>query len=202
MCFKKTLSICICIAVLTGILLLGLIFRINKVFEDYGKITLKNELYKRVNDSIYKYIKENGALFDGLSEYIYTAEGDLISIEINTAKLIVLQNGLEKEILSSLSAIKATEFGVPLGSLLGGKLLSGRGPEIKVKTVPLSSLNCSTVNSFESVGINHTLHRVELQFTAEFKASAPFAETEFENTFEITLCESIIIGEVPNVYLN
>lgn len=192
--------------ILTLIIITVIVFttviRMNKIFNDYGETTLKNEVYKRTNFAISRFIDDNVDLFENLATHEFSSNGKLASIKIDTAKLVVLQNGLEKQIINSVAEMEATEFHVPFGNLIGNKLLSGMGPNIKIKTVPLSSLSCRTVNNFESVGINHTLHRVELVFDVEFTASAPFARTEFKNTFTVTLCESIIVGEVPQVYLN
>lgn len=195
---RKKIFITLCITVL----FIAIVYRTDAVLEQYGETVLKNSVYARVNVRIKDYATDNAHMFNGLVTHQFDKNGTLRSIELNSGNLAALQSGLESEILYSIASIHSEGFNVPLGNLMGSKLFSGRGPEIKIKTMPLSTLECSTVNDFESVGINHTIHKLALIFTVSFKAAYPFGDTVFENRFQVTLCESIIIGEVPLVYVN
>lgn len=177
-------------------------FKLDKVLEQYGQTVLKNTVYEQVNNGIKDYLQSNVKLFDGLVIHEHNECGNIAAIKLDGGKLGVLQSGLESEILASVKNIGATGISVPIGNLSGSALLSGRGPYIKIQTVPLTTVSCDTVNKFESVGINHTMHKLGLVFTVSFKAAYPFGDTVFENSFNVTLCESIIIGEVPIVYVN
>ena len=77
-----------------------------------------------------------------------------------------------------------------------------KGAKIKMMIAPLGTLSCDTINTFDSVGINHTLHRVGYEFNVSFKAAAPFHTSSFQVKFTILICETIIVGKVPSVYVN
>lgn len=192
---------------ISGLLMCLLLFsfcciRLNKNLEEYGQTALKNEVCTEINNSINVYVSENRNLFSELVHHEYNDEGKLCAIELDSGRLGVLQSGLSQTILDTAAELEAASFEVPLGNIFGSRLFSGLGPKIKIKTVPLTTVDCDTVNEFKSVGINHTIHSVELVFTVSFKAAYPFGNSIFETRFAVTLCESIIIGEVPEVYVS
>ncbi|MBQ7048511.1 MAG: sporulation protein YunB [Clostridia bacterium] len=195
---RKIIFILFCIITL----FIAIAYRTDAVLEQYGETVLKNSVYARVNSQIKYYATDNTHMFNSLVTHQFDENGTLRSIELNSGNLAALQSGLESEILRSIAEIHSEGFNVPMGNLIGSKLFSGRGPHIKIQTMPLSTLECSMVNDFESVGINHTIHKLALVFTVSFKAAYPFGDTVFENRFQVTLCENIIIGEVPLVYVN
>ncbi len=187
------------------VLILVVVFysvRLNKSLDEYGETVLKNTVYTNVNKRINRYITERGDLFSSIVHHEYNNQGKLCALRLDGGKLGALQSGLEQEILKSIAEMEAAGFKVPIGNICGSKLFSGRGPHIKIQTVPLTTLACDTVNEFKSVGINHTIHSVGLEFTVSFKAAYPFGSTTFQTKFDVILCESIIIGEVPSVYFN
>lgn len=198
---KRRRRIAIVIILILGFFVI-LQIRLQNALDDYGSTAIKNAVHERVNDVFVEYYEENTELFSKLVSREYAPDGSLSAIEMNTAAMGALKSGLTSGVLEVLDTVKSEGFKVPLGNLSGSKLLSGHGPYIKLKTVPLGTLSCDTVNEFVSVGINHTLHRVGLLYTIDFKAAYPFASTKFKLEFELALCESIIIGDVPQVYFN
>ncbi len=177
-------------------------FSFDAALEEYVETTLNIEIHEKINKGLKEYIQERAALFDGLIFHEYAPNGTLVSVRMDTAKMGLIQSGLEATILDAIRDMESTGFTVPSGNLVGSKLLSGKGPRIKIETVPLGTLACDTVNEFESVGINHTLHSVALVFTVKLKAAAPLSGTVLTERFTVRLCESIIIGKVPDYILN
>jgi len=189
------------LVLLSALSCLGAI-KINKGIDLYAETTVKNSVYTEVSNAIYTYVRANGELFAQAVTRSFDKNGELVCVNINAAAMNSIQTGLEKEILATLESIESTSFYLSLGSLSGIKLLSDTGPKIKMKIVPLGTLSCDTINSFDSVGINHTLHKVGLNFTVKFNAAAPFKSTAFETKFTLLICESVIIGKVPEVFFN
>lgn len=173
-----------------------------EIVDDYAETTLRNQIHARINAGIREYILTNADDFDSVVRHEYAPDGKLVSVSLDGAKMGLIQNGLEDTILKAVHEAENTGFSVPVGSLTGSRLLAGKGPNVNIKTVPLGTIAGDTVNEFESVGINHTLHRVALVFTVRLKAAAPFTSSELTVRFTVTLCESIILGEVPDYILN
>ena len=130
------------------------ILQANKGIDLFDETTVKNAVYTEVSDGIYQYVRINSELFSKAVIRNFDKNGDLVCVNINAATMNSIQTGLEKEILSTIEKIEAKTFYLSTGSLSGIKLLSDTGPKIKIKIVPLGTLSCDTINSFESVGIN------------------------------------------------
>ncbi|MCQ2400144.1 MAG: sporulation protein YunB, partial [Clostridia bacterium] len=91
---------------------------------------------------------------------------------------------------------------VPIGSFTGIGILSGLGSEIKIPVASVQNVVCEFSSEFTSKGINQTLHRVYLTVTATCNVILPSKNKETVSETDILLCENLIIGEIPSVYLN
>lgn len=183
------------------ILTFALFYRIEKTVDVYGETVLKNAVYTRINEKICAFFSDNETLFQSIAHNERDFSGRLSAIQIDSAAVNAVRLGLEKTIASEIKQLKNEEFRMPLGNVLGIKALSSAGPVMKIKIVPLGNVRCGTVNKFESAGINHTLYRLGLNFTVSFASAPPFSGKSHETQFYVSLCENIIIGEVPRVYL-
>ena len=56
--------------------------------------------------------------------------------------------------------------------------------------------------SFESAGINQTRHRIYLEAKTQVKVVIPLTTSTKEVKAQIPICETIIVGEVPESYIN
>ena len=89
---------------------------------------------------------------------------------------------------------------IPLGSLSGSALLSGKGPDVRVKLAVSQKITCAVRGDFTESGINQTLHRVFLRVTVEVCALLPGAVQTFSVPTDICVAETVIIGKVPEAY--
>lgn len=168
----------------------------------YYRTVISNTVQERINGRIYSCCSSQSALFNKVCDYSYAEGGEIASISINSFALNSLRLELQGCILNELSALETEAFYMPVGNISNIKLLSGTGPKIKIKIVPLATVSCDTINNFSSVGINQTLHSVSLAFTVRYSGAPPFASNEYEAKFTVTICETLVIGEVPNVYFS
>lgn len=198
---KRKLKLYLVLVTALSISILSVI-RINRSIDAHAETTLKNTVYECINDTIHAYIETNSEKFSDAVKHEYDDSGALVCISLNSAVINNIRTGMEKEIIKTVSDIKNKQFYLSTGSLTGIKLLSGKGPKIKMKIAPLGTLSCNAINTFESVGINHTLHKVGYEFNISFHAAAPFGGEDFETKFFVLICESIIVGKVPSVYFN
>lgn len=182
---------------------LALLFiQTDKAVSEYYRTVISNTVQERVNSRIYNCCSSQSVLFNDVCEYNYAGGGGIASIVINSFALNSLRLELQGCILNELSALEAEAFYMPVGNISNIKLLSGTGPRIKIKIVPLATVSCDTINNLSSVGINQTLHSVSLDFTVRYNGAPPFASNVYEAKFSVTICEALIIGEVPNVYFS
>ncbi len=91
---------------------------------------------------------------------------------------------------------------IPLGTITGISFLSGKGPLIRVSFTPVGSVQSSFSSEFTSSGINQTLYRVNLILTSSIRLVMPGVSESISVSAEAVIAETIIAGEVPQVYTN
>jgi sporulation protein YunB len=129
-------------------------------------------------------------------------EGKIVLVQPNTIKLNQIMASTVIEVTNSLNRMRVDSFYIPLGQLTGSKILSGYGPRIKVKTIPVGQVTVDVLDKFDQAGINQTRHLIYLRVTSKIKVAVPFMDKEVKVISTIPLAETIIVGEVPHTYVN
>lgn len=138
--------------------------------------------------------------------------GDLVNLEKDqngevcalTTDVVAI-NKLSSDIL--VDVVRATQdhelvIGIPIGSLTGSTLLLSRGPDIKVKIEILSSSFTGFRSDLSTIGINQTRHQILLELREDITLIMPWRTVNTSVTTEIPVAETIIVGQVPQSYLN
>ncbi len=106
------------------------------------------------------------------------------------------------KIQEELNKVENSNFKIRIGSFTGSRLLSGRGPEIKIKMSTIGNLDTDLRSEFLSKGINQTLHKMYLQVECQVIILTPFDTIEEKITNQVLLAEAVIVGITPNTYYN
>lgn len=101
-----------------------------------------------------------------------------------------------------IAQIDAKSVSIPIGSVLGGPIFSGRGPSIPVKIIPAGSVTTSFLTNFSSAGINQTRHEIYLRLNANMRIAIPVGAKEIEVSILVPVAESVIVGDVPQTYVD
>ena len=91
---------------------------------------------------------------------------------------------------------------IAFGSFTGIKLLSGKGPGIKMRISSKGSVETDLKSEFDSKGINQTIHRVYLEVNCKIDILTPFQDIEKNITNKVLLLENVIVGNIPETYYN
>ena len=154
------------------------------------------------------------AVATSLSEAFCDREGLYAGIVVITrdADGVITSVGTDPGALSSLSAVflaklqktvsESGKVSIPLGNLTGSAWLSGRGVPITFRTVLSRGIVTGIRSEFVSVGINQTLHRVILETSATVTVLLPGRNVTQEVTYSFPAAETVIVGRVPELYLN
>lgn len=139
---------------------------------------------------------------DGYADFVrlhFGEDGSVASVETNTPRLAKLSGDVVGDVTDALTHERMT-VRIPLGSLSGSALLSGKGPDVRVKLAVSQKITCAVRGDFTESGINQTLHRVFLRVTVEVCALLPGAVQTFSVPTDICVAETVIIGKVPEAY--
>ena len=153
----------------------------------------------------------NSAIFEVMAEPLNY--GDLITIEKNdSGEITLIQansmviNKLARDMAQStetyITKMGEQEIKIPIGTLSGSPLLSGKGFDVTVKVLPIGSVKCKFISEFESAGINQTRHKIYLDVIASISIVLPTSQSTVKIDTPVLVSESIIIGKVPETYLS
>lgn len=125
--------------------------------------------------------------------------GNIKQINVDTNKLNVLKSKMTLSVISDLENYEMIKFGIPFGNALGSYALSGIGPKIPVRAVPVGSAVSKIKSSFVSAGINQTKYELYIEFIVCINIISPFSLHTREIKGELCVAETIIVGETPGV---
>lgn len=175
-------------------------YMINPVIMDTVELKSKALATRAMNSSIGDVVM-NSIVYDDLVNIISDEFGNISMIQANSLEI----NNLSKDLAQTCEA-RIEEYGkagvtIPIGTFTGIPLLVGRGPRIKVKMTPIGSVRCQFVSHFESAGINQTVHKIYVNIKANVGVVMPLSSRSFSAEQEVLISESVIVGQVPEVYL-
>ena len=151
----------------------------------------------------------NDAVSDTIGGVKYS---DLITVQKdeNNRVTMLQANTLKMNDLAFKAALKAQDtimnFGsqgiyIPLGTILGGQLLSGKGPLIRIDIIPMGSVTSRFSSEFETAGINQTRHKIYLTLDASVRIVVGNTGQLVDISQQVLISETVIIGNVPNSFL-
>lgn len=127
--------------------------------------------------------------------------GDITLIGINPLKANFIGQNIAAKTRETLENGLKNGIPIPLLAFSGIKLLAGYGKTVAFKTVTVASVGCELNGKFHSVGINQTLHSIYAEVICKTDVEIPLSKKTVTNVTEILVAESVIVGKVPEIYL-
>ena len=182
-----------------GITTGGLAFR--SLVTELAVSSAQDEVILAVNDIVKEIMLDGDFDAAGLVNLERGSDGSVSAVTTN----VVAVNMLAARVLERAVAQTAEEkitIAIPLGNLMGSALLSGKGPSIPVQLVMLSSSVAGFRSELTSAGINQTRHQILLDLNVAVSLLMPWRTVSTEVNTEILVSETVIVGKVPESYLN
>ena len=140
--------------------------------------------------------------YDSLIDITYNANGDIASFTANQFEINSITREIVNEAQHIMNDLGEDGLNINLGTFSGIPFLIGRGPVVKLKLVPIGAVTSSFTSQFRSVGINMTQHTIYLNIEVHVSIVLPIKSYEVYSTNQVMLAESVIVGQVPEIYLN
>ena len=140
--------------------------------------------------------------YDKLMNVVVDEAGRVTMIQANSALMNRLGAQIALDAQKNIANINVQSIGIPIGTVIGGSLFSGRGPLVKLSAYPVGSVMTSFVSKFEDAGINQTLHKINLKMTATVRIIIPGGGSTVQVDYESPVTESIIVGMVPQTFID
>ena len=152
-------------------------------------------------DSVGEVLSRHPYQYSDFATLLYDDSGNVTAVETMTEQVNRLQSAMLQSVQEHLTRCRDAEFTVSLGTATGVGLFAGKGPEISVRLMPIGTASVKLVSELASAGINQTCHTIRAEVTAEMQAAIPFSRTTAEVTYTCLLSETVIVGTVPESYL-
>lgn len=199
---KRRIKIAL-IAILFATVLIIIFFskNVNPVIKKIAQDEVRAMTTVAVNSAAGKIMAEQSG-YDNIINITKDDNGDILLIQTNSA----LINSIARQTVilaqHNISSLGEQGISVPIGSLSGIMFFSGKGPEIKIKILPVGTAESKFYSQFTEAGINQTKHTILIEIISDVSVIMPGVNATIQTVTDVVLCENIIVGKVPDTYLN
>ena len=173
---------------------------VTRVLISISEATMRASTTVAVNDAVY-YTLSDEIRYEDLVTITRDKEGEIVAVAANPLKINKIARDTASISQSNLKNLSLNGIPIPLGALTGIEAFAGLGPSIHFRIIPVSSVSCDYSSTFDSVGINQTKHCIYLNVIADISIVMPSRTENFAVTTEILIGESVLVGRVPDAYL-
>ena len=190
------------LGVLLAILIFIIVFfqtNVNRVLVSVSEATVQAMTTTAVNDAVFQTM-ENTSSYEDLVSIERNNVGDIVAITSDSLKINSLARRTASVAQKNLSELSAGGVRIPLGAFSGIEILAGT--RVNVKIVPIGNVLCKFSSKFTSAGINQTLHSIFVDVQTSVSIILPTRTVQVGGSSQVLIAESVIVGKVPDVYLN
>lgn len=205
---KRSKPIKILIIILTIIIItfLGiwmmLEIQLSEIVNDMAVNTVKAKAAIIISSAIYEEIEDQDITYERLVSFEKDEAGKITALKTNIIEMNKLKSGLSVKILKELEEMNSTDIIVPLGTIIGGDLIGGKGPDIVVEVIPVGSIETEITNEISSAGINQSRHQIMMKVHADLTIITSLGKLTTDIETYICIAETVIVGDVPGTYTN
>lgn len=194
------LSILLAAAMLAGVLL-WTNRQVRPILKAMAVTQISNAVTSAVSESVAAGIASEQISYEDMVYVETDADGRVTALKSNLAQANLLRSELLSMVLEKVSELKQEDFSIPFGNLTNLDVLSGKGPDITIRVLSVGGANASFEHVFTDSGVNQTLHQIMLNLDVTIQILLPGETMEILVPTQVCIAETIIVGEVPNTYL-
>ena len=177
-------------------------YKYGSLIQGLAETQVRNMTSDLINDAIDQQIENNNIQYDRMVYFEKDLDGKITALKTNMSEVNRLKTDILNLINDEILAIDSADLGIPVGSLILPEFLSGRGPEIPVKILSIRNSDASFTSSFTEAGINQTLQQINMLVSVDVAVLVLGRTNYFTVTSQVVVAETIIVGQVPDTYLN
>ncbi len=155
-----------------------------------------------INNVVYQQINEDNITYEDLVFLEKNNDGYITALQANVVRMNQMKSEIAIRVQQEIAKIDSTKISIPIGNIINGEILSGWGPRLPIQLMPLGSAETDFNSSFESAGINQTKHQIAIIVKSKVRVILPLITTEAEVVTTVPIAETIIVGTVPQQYVN
>ena len=186
-----------------GLLLVGvgvIIMKLTPTIAELALATATDDITIAVNETVAEILSDGEIDYSKLVTLEKDETGNITALVSNVANINILQARITNAVVRRFADSDITTVSIPVGNLIGGALLSGRGPRLKLDILSITNVTTGFRNEFTSAGINQTRHQIIMEVEVSLEVLlGPGSSTDRVLT-EVSVAETVIVGSVPGTY--
>jgi len=154
------------------------------------------------NEAVLRTLASERVQYTDLVDIKRNQSGQVDLLQANTVRISEISAQVTMAVQKSLESLRAQPLEIPMGQILGIQFLAARGPTLPIYLIPVGTVSTRIDDKFEEAGVNQTKHTIYLELSTNVRVVVPLFENTVHVATTVPLAESIIVGTVPNVYVN
>lgn len=154
-----------------------------------------------INDAVAEQIASGEIAYDRIVYFEKDINGRITALKTNIGEVNILKTKTLNIINDEILATDHSDIGIPIGSLIFPEFLSGKGPEIPVRIMSVRNSDATFDSNFSHAGINQTLHQLNMNVLVDVAVLVLGKAVDFTVSSQVVVAETIIVGDVPDTYL-
>ena len=187
-------------------LLIGLVLllrlRFAPLMEQLVVTQAENTMSTLVNEIVNEQIASGSIDYDRIIYFEKDVDGRITALKTNMSEV----NRLKTEILSAMNLgiedISVGQLDIPIGNFILPELFSGKGFQLPVRILSVSTSDANFENLFSEAGINQTLHQIQMHIVVNLSVLTPTGTVNTLVTTDVIVAETVIVGTVPERYIS
>ena len=177
-------------------------YRYNDSIRALAQTQVRNATSDLINDSIDAQIELGNIHYDRIVYFEKDLNGEITALKTNMAEINRLKTAILNLVNDEILAMDTSKLSIPLGSLALPEIFSGRGPGIPIEVISIRNSDGSFESYFSEAGINQTLHQLTMEVVVDVSVLVLGKAEEFTVSSQVVVAETVIVGRVPDTFLN
>ena len=169
---------------------------IKSITEDHACIISTEVL----NDVVTSELSSKDVEYSDLIKIERDLSGKILAVNTDIKKVNLLKSIISEKVQKRISAIDIDKTEIPIGTLTGLEIFSGKGPSLKLKITMSGNIHTDLQSKFLSAGINQTKHQIYMNVSTKISALIPGYPVMTAIETNVLIAETVIVGEVPNIF--
>ena len=175
--------------------------RVYPVFRSLAQTHVKNTASDLINDAIAEQIEAGNIQYDRIVYFEKDLNGRITALKTNIGEINRLKTDVLNIINDEILSTDESSLGVALGSMFLPEFLSGKGPKLPVRILVIRNSEADFYSEFSEAGINQTLHKLNMEVFLDVTVLVLGGTMDFTISSHMVVAETVIVGDVPQTYL-
>ena len=176
-------------------------YKFNTPVRELAQAQVVNATSDLINDAIDRQIEAGDIQYDRIVYFEKDLNGSITALKTNMSEVNRLKTNTLNLINEEILALDQTDIGISMGSLFLPEFFSGRGMILPVQILAIRNSDAYFDSEFTQAGINQTLHKLNMHVLVDVSILVLGRSTNFTVTSEVVVAETILVGAVPNTFL-